>query len=167
MIFHASAAGRLIGAGLNVRCALGRAGVAPPGAKREGDGRTPAGIWALQRVLYRSDRLAPPRTALPIAPLAPDDGWCDAPEDAAYNRPVKHPHPASAERLWRADHIYDIIVVLGFNDAPVTPGAGSAIFFHLAQEDYAPTAGCIAIARADMQAALAVAGRADELEIEI
>jgi L,D-peptidoglycan transpeptidase YkuD (ErfK/YbiS/YcfS/YnhG family) len=165
MMFHASAAGRLNGAGLDVRCALGAGGIAAPGAKREGDGRTPAGLWPLRRVLYRPDRLPAPRTGLPVSPLAADDGWCDAPGDPAYNRAVKHPYPASAERLWRADHIYDIVVVLGFNDDPVTPGAGSAIFWHLAHDDYRPTAGCVAIAREHMLTALAAVGPGDALEI--
>ena len=79
--------------------------------------------------------------ALPHAPLAQDDGWCDAPDDPAYNPPVRLPYPVSAERLWRDDRVYDLIVVLGYNDDPVVPGAGSAIFLHLARPDYAPTPG--------------------------
>ncbi|HEY5346811.1 MAG TPA: hypothetical protein VIJ72_01360, partial [Rhizomicrobium sp.] len=81
-------------------------------------------------------------------------GWCDAPGDPSYNRPVRLPYPASAEQLWREDHVYDIIVVLGFNDDPVIAGKGSAIFLHLAKPDYAPTAGCVALALPDMLAAL-------------
>ena len=92
---------------------------------------------------------------MPLSGIAQDDGWCDAPGDPAYNRPVKLPYSASAERLWREDHLYDIIVVLGFNDDPVVAGKGSAIFLHLAKADYAPTAGCVALALDDMLAALA------------
>ena len=103
--------------------------------------------------------------ALATRPLAPQDGWCDAPLDPAYNTLVRLPYTASAERLWRDDHIYDIIAVLGFNDDPVIAGKGSAIFWHLAREDYRPTQGCVAIARGDMLTALAAANPGDALEI--
>ncbi|MDE2007139.1 MAG: hypothetical protein KGI51_11270, partial [Rhodospirillales bacterium] len=107
------------------------------------------------RVLYRADRLAAPACAVPIEPIAPDDGWCDDPAHADYNRMVRLPHPASTEELWRADAVYDLIGVLGWNDAPVARGRGSAIFLHVARPDYAPTAGCIALALADLRRVLA------------
>jgi L,D-peptidoglycan transpeptidase YkuD (ErfK/YbiS/YcfS/YnhG family) len=128
-----------------VRRAVGRGGLVHD--KREGDGGTPIGVWPLREVLFRPDRMAMPVTRLPVRPLTPSDGWCDAPGDARYNRPVRLPYPASAEQLWRGDHLYDLIVVVGYNDAPVVPGKGSAIFLHLARSDYAPTAGCVAFAR--------------------
>ncbi len=123
---------------------------------REGDGATPAGAFRLLEVLYRADRLCRPRTALPVRPLRPDDGWCDAPFHPAYNRPVRHPFAASAEHLWREDHIYDIIVVIDFNVTRRKQGLGSAIFFHLARPDFSPTLGCIAIAQAAMRKVLAM-----------
>ncbi len=104
-------------------------------------------------------------TALPVAPIAPDDGWCDAPEDPFYNQLVKHPYPASAERLWRDDHAYDIVVVLGFNDTPALPGRGSAIFWHVAQPDWRGTEGCVAVSEADMRASLRLAAPGDAVEI--
>jgi len=133
--------------GREMRCALGRAGIRSAADKREGDGATPAGHWPLRNVLWRPDRMAAPSTRLPVRAIEPDDGWCDAPRDAAYNLPVRLPYPASAERLWRNDEVYDLVVVLGYNDAPVVPGVGSAIFLHVARPDYAATEGCIAIAR--------------------
>lgn len=139
-----------------MRCALGWGGVSVQ--KREGDGATPAGAFVMRRVLYRPDREPPPQTRLPCLAIKPSDGWCDAPGDPAYNRPVHLPYPASAEELWRADHVYDLIVVLGYNDDPVVPGQGSAIFLHLATPDYGATAGCVALAHADL---LAVLGAAD------
>ena len=139
-----------------MRCALGRNGIVQQ--KREGDGATPAGILPMRRALYRPDREARPQTRLALAALAPGDGWCDAPDDALYNRPVTLPYQAHAEEMWRADGLYDLLVVLGWNDAPVAPGRGSAIFLHLASPGYAPTEGCVALARADL---LAVLGGAD------
>jgi L,D-peptidoglycan transpeptidase YkuD (ErfK/YbiS/YcfS/YnhG family) len=124
-------------------CALGRSGRRT--LKREGDGATPVGRWCLLQVLYRADRIRRPATALPVRQIKPDAGWCDAPADRNYNRPVRHPYPASAERLWRTDGLYDIVVVLSHNVRPRVRGGGSAIFMHVAQPGYSPTAGCIAL----------------------
>ncbi|HVZ99515.1 MAG TPA: L,D-transpeptidase family protein [Caulobacterales bacterium] len=165
MSFHAFATGHFRGPNLEARCVLGRGGVCAARAKSEGDGASPAGVWPMRRVLYRPDREPPPATVLSCAALSPDDGWCDAPADPAYNRPVKHPYPASAERLWREDHAYDLIVVLGFNDAPPAPYRGSAIFLHLAQPDWRPTEGCVAVTRETMLTVLAAAAPDDTLAI--
>lgn len=136
-------------------CAVGRGGV--HGAKREGDGATPAGRWPIRRVLYRPDRLQAPTTVFSCDPLRPVDGWCDAPGDPRYNTQVTLPYAASHEELWRDDGIYDLIAVLGCNDAPPLAGAGSAIFLHVARPDYGPTEGCVALARDHLLAFLAEA----------
>lgn len=145
------------------RCALGRGGVTRN--KREGDGATPAGAWPLRQVFYRADRILRPKTVLPLRKLTRSDGWCDAPGDVLYNRPVRLPYPASAEQLWRADRLYDLIVVVGYNDAPVVSGAGSAIFLHVARADYAPTAGCVAFARADLRKILKLTDQRSRLVV--
>lgn len=162
---ESKSSGRVIWPGHEARAALGKGGVRPAAHKHEGDGSSPMGVWPLRRVLYRPDKGPPPVTALPVAAIHSDDGWCDAPDDVNYNRPVTLPYPASAERLWRDDEVYDRVVVLGHNDEPVTPGRGSAIFLHLARPDYSPTEGCVALARADLEALLALAGPGDALEI--
>ncbi|MFO1128896.1 MAG: L,D-transpeptidase family protein [Rhodospirillales bacterium] len=156
--------GRLSWPGGTLPCVLGRAGIRTD--KREGDGATPAGLFPLRRVLWRQDRLPAPATALPLAPINPDDGWCDDPADVAYNRPVSLPYPARHERLWRDDHLYDVVVVLGHNDDPVVAGAGSAVFLHLAAADGSPTAGCVALAPADLLAVLARCRPGDALRID-
>lgn len=145
--------GLLLGAGLRLRAVCGRAGVS--GHKLEGDGATPRARLELLRVMYRADRIRPPACAVPVEPIGEFDGWCDDVADIAYNRPVRLPYPASHEELWRADGVYDVIGVLGWNVAPVVPGRGSAIFLHVAHADFAPTAGCVALALPDVLAALA------------
>lgn len=140
-------------------CSLGKGGACPAADKREGDGCTPLGLWPVRGVLLRPDRIAlPPAMALPWRWLRPDDGWSDGADDPAYNRPVHLPHRFSAERLWRDDAAYDVIVVLGHNDQRPVAGAGSAIFFHLWVPDDGglpkPTEGCIAVARETMLALL-------------
>jgi len=138
-----TAKGQLTFQGRIYPCVLGRSGIVAD--KHEGDGGTPVGCFPLRRLLYRPDRLARPETALPVQAISPDDGWCDDPSHADYNRPVRLPHPASCEQLWREDHLYDLVVVLGHNDDPPIPGLGSAIFMHLARPDREPTQGCIAL----------------------
>lgn len=157
-LFTATSKGKFSGGSLTCRCVLGKGGIVGAGLKREGDGASPLGIWTMKRVFYRPDRLSPPETGLPIVPLREKDGWCDAPDHPLYNRPVTLPFDASHERLWREDHVYDLIVELGYNDSPVQAGFGSAIFFHLAHNDFRPTEGCVAIARDNMLTALALSG---------
>jgi L,D-peptidoglycan transpeptidase YkuD (ErfK/YbiS/YcfS/YnhG family) len=123
--------------------------------KQEGDSGTPAGLLALRRVLYRADRIALPQCVRPTEPIARNDGWCDDPDDAGYNQMIRLPHAARHEMLWRDDALYDVIGVLGWNDQPIIRGSGSAIFLHAARPDYRPTAGCIALAPADLIAVLA------------
>ena len=155
---------RLQSVGHSYRCAVGRGGIRRD--KREGDGATPAGCWLLRRLLYRADRLSPPKTKLPTRALAKTDGWCDDPADPYYNRPVTRPYAASHEALWRDDGLYDLVVVLGHNDDPPRPGAGSAIFLHVARPDYGPTAGCVALRRDDLLAVLATVDLASRLCVE-
>jgi L,D-peptidoglycan transpeptidase YkuD (ErfK/YbiS/YcfS/YnhG family) len=138
--------GRFVLRGKTYRAALGRGGVRAD--KSEGDGATPVGVLPLRRVLYRADRGRAPTCAMAVEPLAPDDGWCDDPTHRDYNRMVRLPHPGRHERLWRDDAVYDVIGVLGWNDAPVERGRGSAIFLHVARPDFAPTEGCIALPEA-------------------
>jgi L,D-peptidoglycan transpeptidase YkuD (ErfK/YbiS/YcfS/YnhG family) len=124
-------------------CILGRAGSCDASEKSEGDGKTPRGEWPLLGVLLRPDKDWRLPAFLPWRWLRPQDGWSDDPRDGAYNRPVRHPHAWSAEKLWRDDRLYDVIVLLGHNHAPPIAGAGSAIFLHLQQG--AATEGCVAI----------------------
>jgi L,D-peptidoglycan transpeptidase YkuD (ErfK/YbiS/YcfS/YnhG family) len=126
-------------------CALGHSG--RRARKREGDGATPVGRWGVAGVLYRADRVRRPPTRLPLRPIRPSDGWCDDPADRNYNRKVRHPYPASAERLWRQDGVYDVVVVLTHNSRPRVRGLGSAVFMHVARSGYLPTEGCIALRR--------------------
>lgn len=131
-----------------LRAVLGRSGIVAE--KREGDGGTPSGCFALRELWYRPDRLTLPEAGLPIRAIAEQDGWSDDPRDPAYNRPVRLPHPFSHERLWRDDGLYDLIVPLGYNDDPPVAGKGSAIFLHCARPDWGTTEGCVALAHTDL-----------------
>ena len=147
------------------RCALGRSGILPD--KVEGDGGTPTGSFPPRRILFRHDRMKFIETPLPHRALALDDGWCDDPEDWNYNRQVSLPYRASHEKMWREDHLYDIVVVIGHNDDPIVRGKGSAVFLHLAHDDYAPTEGCIAFNAGDLIQILAKLGAQDRVIVAL
>lgn len=150
--------------GRAVPCAIGRSGVCPAEEKHEGDGMTPLGRWPIRTVLFRPGHAAPPAgMILPWRWVRPDDGWSDDPADPAYNRPVRHPHPYSAERLVRDDGAYDVIIVLGHNDAPPVQGMGSAVFLHCSEGR--PTAGCVAVDKEALLALLPLLRPGDAVEI--
>lgn len=154
--------------GKTYRCTIGRGGIAGLNEKREGDLKTPSGSFALRAVYYRPDRVSAPHTALPLIALTPMDGWCDDPEHALYNQPVKLPFEGRHEKLWRDDHVYDLIIPLGYNDGvdgPIIAGAGSAIFMHLMREDGVGTEGCIALKLPDLLEVLALANKATCLRV--
>jgi len=140
--------GKLIWKNKEYKCSLGKSGVSKN--KIEGDQTIPEGCFYLREVFFRPDKIKNLETALPTKMLNLDDGWCDDPKDKNYNKFVKLPYPASAEKLWREDYLYDIIVVLDYNDGPIIPGKGSAIFMHIARESYSPTDGCVALALPDL-----------------
>ncbi len=141
--------GWLVAGPLRIPCALGPAGIVR--GKREGDGATPAGRFALLWGYFRPDRPRPPAGGVPLRPLRRDSGWCEDPASRNYNRPVRAPSRDATDRMWRDDAIYDLTFVLDQNFTQRVKGRGSAIFFHLARGDLSPTAGCVAIPAAAMR----------------
>ncbi|MEM8800221.1 MAG: L,D-transpeptidase family protein [Pseudomonadota bacterium] len=152
---------------LRFSISAGEGGWCPASQKREGDNKTPLGVFAFRKLYLRTDRWPPAGLAVPFQALDPADGWCDDPADPNYNCFVRHPYSASAERLWREDGLYDVVISIGYNDAPVVPGHGSAIFIHIAREmeptdgfgsnipQLGRTRGCVSIERKSMPDLLA------------
>ena len=142
--------GWLIAGATQIPCAIGRGGIGH--SKMEGDGRTPAGRFAILSFLFRPDAGLRPGRNFRVLPIRRDLAWCDDPRDGNYNRLVRlPPEETSRERLWREDCLYDVIGVLDYNIRPRVVGRGSAIFFHLARPDLSPSAGCVALRPADMR----------------
>lgn len=158
-----SGAGRLTFGEIVIACTIGRGGACAAADKREGDGCTPLGIWPIRCALLRPGKVDATGIQLPWRWIRTNDGWSDDIADPAYNRPVRLPRAYSAESLIRSDDAYDVIVVLGHNDAPPVPGQGSAIFFHLSEGR--PTAGCVAVDRNDMLRLLPLLAPGDMMEI--
>jgi L,D-peptidoglycan transpeptidase YkuD (ErfK/YbiS/YcfS/YnhG family) len=136
--------------------ALGRSGI--KANKREGDGATPRGRFRLRRLWWRADRGPRPRTLLPVRRISSSDAWCEDPNDRRYNRPVQLPPKKGGDRLWRADHLYDLVIELDHNTRPRIAGRGSAVFVHIAREGFKPTAGCVALRRNELRELLKCVG---------
>jgi L,D-peptidoglycan transpeptidase YkuD (ErfK/YbiS/YcfS/YnhG family) len=130
---------------LIVPVALGRGGILAN--KREGDGGTPRGTFHLRRLWWRADRLPRPRTLLPARAIKPDDVWCEDPASRHYNRKMRLGSGLAGDRLRRDDQLYDLIIEIDHNTKPRISGRGSAVFLHLARDNFGPTAGCIAMRR--------------------
>nr|WP_279342413.1 L,D-transpeptidase family protein [Geotalea sp. SG265] len=127
---------------------FGRNGLAGPGEKREGDGRTPGGIFSLERGFGYE----PLQTAIPYIVLTQDMIWIDDPSSPLYNTLVRKGlgQGASHEIMRRADDLYKYGIVIEYNTHPVVSGAGSAIFFHIRRDGKTPTAGCVAMTESDI-----------------
>ena len=119
--------------------------------KKEGDQITPKGQFKIKSILYRKDRISNLKSKISKLPIKKNMGWCDDSQSKQYNRLIKYPFAYSAEKLYRADNIYDIILVLNYNTNPIRKNKGSAIFIHIAKKNYKSTAGCIAISKKNLR----------------
>ena len=142
------ARGWLIAAGRTIPVALGRGGI--KANKREGDGATPKGTFRPRQLWWRADRHPKPSTFLPVRAIAPEDASCEDPADRRYNQPLRLDSKSGRDRLSRDDHLYDFIIELDHNTRPRIAGRGSAVFLHLARDDFSPTAGCVSMTRPAM-----------------
>jgi L,D-peptidoglycan transpeptidase YkuD (ErfK/YbiS/YcfS/YnhG family) len=155
--------GWLIAGGQTLPVALGRGGI--KANKREGDGATPKGIFLPRQLWWRADRHPRPRTFLPVRAIRPDDAWCEDPDSRHYNQPIRLDPGHDGDRLTRDDALYDFIVEIDHNTSPRIAGRGSAVFLHLARENFAPTAGCVAMTKSAMLHLLARLGPETQIVI--
>ena len=133
---------------LKFRCALGKAGIKKK--EKEGDNVTPKGIFKITSMYYRPDRIKNITTAVKKIKIKKNIGWCDDPDSHFYNQQISLPNKFGHEKLYRNDHIYDLILVINYNTNPIIKNKGSAIFIHIAKKNYKKTKGCIALKRANL-----------------
>jgi L,D-peptidoglycan transpeptidase YkuD (ErfK/YbiS/YcfS/YnhG family) len=129
-------------------CIIGRNGRCY--RKREGDGKTPVGVFDLRQGFYRADRMGPPASGRQMLRIKKADGWCEKPGSGFYNRHVGLPFRDAHETMWREDEAYDVVFATSHNERPRVQYAGSAIFFHLTRAGARVTAGCVAVSKSDM-----------------
>ena len=132
-----------------LRCSIGKRGISIK--KREGDKKTPKGEFRLKYILYRKDRIIDIKTKLKKIVIEKSMLWCDDPNSSHYNKIINYPSKCSAEKLWRKDNIYDIIIVIDYNLNPVIKNKGSAIFLHITKKKYQTTKGCIAVSKKNIK----------------
>ena len=165
-VFHSplSKSGGLVVAGnMKIPCALGRTGLKYD--KREGDGKTPKGVFRFHKLWWRSDKFGHPVCGLKKRRIRSQDGWCDDTNSFRYNKPVLRPFKFSHEEMHRKDHVYDFIIEIGYNMNPVRRGRGSGIFLHLARKNFEPTEGCVAVPLTKIARVLAVIGSKTQIKI--
>ena len=134
--------------GEQFQCSIGRSGFSKD--KKEGDGCTPVGTFYIENIYYRADKLENLDAKINKIIINESDGWCDDAGHKEYNQLIRFPFNFSAERLFREDSLYNVVCVLNYNTNPVTPGIGSAIFMHVADDEYKPTEGCVALKQEDL-----------------
>jgi L,D-peptidoglycan transpeptidase YkuD (ErfK/YbiS/YcfS/YnhG family) len=128
---------------LKFRCALGKAGIKKK--EKEGDNVTPKGIFKITSMYYRPDRIKNIITAVKKIKIKKNMGWCDDPDSHFYNQQISLPNKFGHEKLYRNDHLYDLILFINYNTNPIIKNKGSAIFIHIAKKNYKKTKGCIAL----------------------
>ena len=146
-----------------LRCSIGKRGISIK--KREGDKKTPKGEFKLKYILYRKDRIFNFKTNLKKIEINKKMGWCDDPNSVYYNKIINYPFKFSAEKLWKKENIYDIIIVIDYNLNPVIKNKGSAIFLHIAKKKYQPTNGCIAVNKKNIRLITSTINKKTKLKI--
>ena len=126
-----------------IKCAVGKRGIGKK--KKEGDFITPIGVFKIRFLLYRKDRVKKINTTLKKYIITKNMGWCDDPKSNKYNKLITTPFNYRYEKLFKKNNTYDIILVLNYNMSPIKKNKGSAIFIHVAKNNYKSTSGCVAI----------------------
>jgi L,D-peptidoglycan transpeptidase YkuD (ErfK/YbiS/YcfS/YnhG family) len=133
---------------LKFRCAFGKAGIGKK--KIEGDNITPRGTFNIVKIYYRDDRVKKMSSKFKLIKITKKMGWCDDPNSKDYNQLINLPTKYTYEKLYRKDNVYDLLIVLNYNILPTIKNKGSAIFIHIARQNYKKTSGCIALKKSHL-----------------
>jgi len=146
-----------------LKCSIGKSGIRSQ--KKEGDFATPKGEFKLGLLYYRKDRIKLPKCKIIKKIIKKNTGWCDDSKSRKYNKEISFPFKYRAEKLYRKDKIYDLLIVIKYNYKPTVKKKGSAIFLHLADKKYKPTKGCVAIAKKDFMKILPFINKKTKISI--
>jgi len=129
------------------KCSIGKKGLTFN--KKEGDKKTPKGLFEIEHLYFRKDRIKKPLTLIKCVEIKKGMGWCDDVRfPKKYNKLFKINKKIRHEKLKRKDCKYDLLIPIKYNFKKTIVGLGSCIFIHLTK-DYKPTAGCIALQKKD------------------
>ena len=134
--------------GYKLKCSIGKSGV--KSSKIEGDLATPKGLFKLGLLYFRKDRIKSLKCKIRKKEIKKNMGWCNDSKSKKYNKEIKFPFKYRAEKLYRKDNRYDIIINIKYNYSPVLKNKGSAIFLHLTNKKCTATEGCIALLKKDL-----------------
>ena len=128
------------------KCCVGKNGLSFN--KKEGDKKTPKGIFNLGHLYFRADKIKKIKTNLKLIKINKNMGWCNDCKSKSYNKPIKTNLKEKHEKLHRKDYKYNLLIPILYNYKNPIPNNGSCIFLHLTN-NYYPTAGCIALKKKD------------------
>ena len=145
------------------KCCIGKKG--STNCKKEGDKKTPKGIFEIENLYFRKDRLKKPSTSLKCIEIRKGMGWCDDTRfPKKYNKLIKIEKKIKHEKLKRKDYKYNLFIPIKYNFKKPIIGLGSCIFIHLTK-DYKPTAGCVALKEKDFLIMLKLIKRSSKIKI--
>ena len=145
------------------KCCIGKNGMTR--RKKEGDYKTPSGIFKIGKLFFRKDRIKKPKTFLKIVEIKKNMAWCDDINyPKKYNQLIKIDSKIKHEKLQRKDQKYDLLIPINYNIKNPVVGLGSCIFIHLTK-DYKPTAGCIALKKNDFLVMLKLIKKNSKIKI--
>lgn len=144
------------------KCSIGKNGKTTK--KKEGDNKTPKGLYTLGPLYYRKDRLPKLSTKLKKIEIMKNFGWCDDVKSKFYNKPIKTNINVRHEKLYRNDKKYDLLIPIEYNSKRPKKNKGSAIFLHLTS-NYKKTQGCVAIKEKDMLILLNLINKKTKIKI--
>jgi len=145
------------------KCSIGKNGLSVK--KKEGDKKTPKGLFGIEYLYYRKDRIDKPKTTLKCIKIKKNMGWCnDSNSLKKYNKLIKINKNLTHEKLKRNDQKYDLLIPIKYNYKKPIFGKGSCIFIHLTK-NYEPTAGCIALNRKDFLIMLKLINKNTKIKI--
>ena len=146
-----------------VKCSIGKRGIKIK--KKEGDLITPKGNYKIKCIFYRKDRVPRLNSKIKKYKIIKNMGWCDDPRSNYYNKLIKFPFKYNAEKLYKRDNTYDIIIVLDYNTNPVKKNKGSAIFIHVAKKNYSSTLGCVGVKKNHLKKIIAMINKKTIIKI--
>ena len=161
MIIHVKNKDTLIIDDFKLKCCVGKNGL--DYKKKEGDYKTPKGIFKLNKLYFREDRLGKVKCKIKKKIITKKMAWCDDPNHRKYNQEITISKKMQKENLYRKDHKYDYIITINHNHKKI-PYKGSAIFIHLTN-DYKPTAGCVALKKKDFEILLKIIDQKTKIKI--
>ena len=161
MIIYLKNKGTLVVGDFYFKCCIGKNGL--NSRKKEGDYTTPRGLFNLNKLYYRKDRVGLIKTKIKNKIITKKMGWCDDPFHKKYNEEILVFNKNNKENFYRKDHKYDYLITISHNQKKI-PHKGSAIFIHLT-DNYNPTAGCIALKKNDFQILLMLIDQKSKIKI--